>query len=113
MSSPKTKSPTGPSSPASGPKSTPSPQTELIPAAENDDVRFFEMFSTTCYANVLERMFETTPTQHLKQTRELYSYGDIQSMLTTLLVIAQLPLFLQASFITEAFRAVRFIATSS
>uniref|UniRef100_A0A0D2Y9R6 Methyltransferase type 11 domain-containing protein n=1 Tax=Fusarium oxysporum (strain Fo5176) TaxID=660025 RepID=A0A0D2Y9R6_FUSOF len=37
MSSPKTKSPTGPSSPASGPKSTPSPQTELIPAAENDD----------------------------------------------------------------------------
>ncbi|KAI1047194.1 hypothetical protein LB505_011652 [Fusarium chuoi] len=37
MSSPKTKSPAGPSSPASGPKSTPSPQNELIPAADNDD----------------------------------------------------------------------------
>ncbi|KAI1016176.1 hypothetical protein LB504_009297 [Fusarium proliferatum] len=37
MSSPKTKSPTGPSSPASGPKSAPSPQAELIPAADNDD----------------------------------------------------------------------------
>lgn len=40
MSSPKTKSPTGPSSPASGPRSAPSPQAELIPAADNeDDVR--------------------------------------------------------------------------
>ncbi|KAF5686217.1 methyltransferase [Fusarium denticulatum] len=37
MSSPKTKTPTGPSSPASGPKSTPSPRSELIPAADNDD----------------------------------------------------------------------------
>ncbi|KAF5543247.1 heat shock 70 kDa 12B [Fusarium phyllophilum] len=36
MSSPKTKTPTGPSSPASGPKSTPSPHNELIPAADND-----------------------------------------------------------------------------
>ncbi|VTT78066.1 unnamed protein product [Fusarium fujikuroi] len=35
-----TKSPTGPSSPASGPRSAPSPQAELIPAADNeDDVR--------------------------------------------------------------------------
>ncbi|KAF5975807.1 methyltransferase [Fusarium coicis] len=32
-----TKSPTGPSSPASGPKSTPSPRGELIPAAEDHD----------------------------------------------------------------------------
>ncbi|KAF4958683.1 hypothetical protein FGADI_2233 [Fusarium gaditjirri] len=38
MSSPKTKSPTGPSSPASGPRSAPSPQAELIPAADNEDV---------------------------------------------------------------------------
>ncbi|KAF4338324.1 hypothetical protein FBEOM_7789 [Fusarium beomiforme] len=39
MSSPKTKSPTGPSSPASAPKSTPSPRNELVPAEEdNDDI---------------------------------------------------------------------------
>lgn len=82
MSSPKTKSPTGPSSPASGPKSTPSPHNELIPAADNDDVRFCGIFCATRYANLLKRMFKTTPTQRLKQTRKIYSCRHDQSILT-------------------------------
>lgn len=42
------------------------------------------MLCATSYANLVERMFETTPTRRLKQTRKIYYYRHDQPILTAI-----------------------------